>query len=84
MATLVSKPTLIETANLKFLIMDAPKESNLHLYIKEMKKHDVCHIARISEPSYDAAEVEKAGISLHVIFYFDSIIFFCNYLFIFY
>lgn len=68
MATLVSKPTLIETTNLKFLIMDAPKESNLHLYIKEMKKHDVCHIARISEPSYDASEVEKAGISLHVIF----------------
>ena len=36
----MSKPTLIETSHLKFLIMDAPKESNLHLYIKEMKKHD--------------------------------------------
>ena len=66
MASLVSKPTLIETENLKFLVMDAPKESNLHLYIKEMKKHNVLHIVRISEPSYSVEEVQKAGISLHV------------------
>ena len=66
MATIVTKPTLIETDKLKFLIMDAPKDSNLHLYIKEMKKHDVVHIARISEPSYSVDEVAKAGITLHV------------------
>ena len=66
MAALVSKPTFIEHGPLRFLIMDAPKESNLHLYLKECKKYNVKHIARISEPSYPVAEVEAAAISLHV------------------
>lgn len=66
MASIVSKPSLIETQQLKFLIMDAPKDINLHLYLKEMKKYDVVRIGRISEPSYSREEVEKAGISLHV------------------
>ena len=70
--TLVSKPSLIEYGKLKFLIMDAPKESNLHLYIKECKKYNVQHIARISEPSYSQDEVVKAGICLHV-YIFTSI-----------
>ena len=65
-AVLVSKPSIIEWNKLKFMIMDAPKESNLHLYLKECKKNNVLHIVRISEPSYSIAEVEKAGISLHV------------------
>lgn len=64
--TLASKPTLIEWKNLRFLIMDAPKESNLHLYLKECEKVHVTHLVRISEPTYDKREVEKAGITLHV------------------
>lgn len=64
--SIVNKPSLIEFKNLKFLIMDAPKPSNLHLYIKECKKYNVTTIVRISEPSYDKAEVEAAGIALHV------------------
>jgi protein tyrosine phosphatase type 4A len=68
---LVSKPSVIQYKHLKFLIMDAPKETNLHLYLKECKKHNVAHIARISEPSYSKKDVEKAGISLHE-FYFDD------------
>ncbi len=71
--TLVSKPSLIEHGKLKFLIMDAPKDSNLHLYIKECKKHNVVHIVRISEPSYAKEEVEKAGISLHEMYYHDGL-----------
>lgn len=46
--------------------MDAPKDANLHLYIKECKKNNVLHIVRIADPSYSKEEVEKAGISLHV------------------
>lgn len=65
-AGLVSRPSLVEWRNLRFLIMDAPKESNLHLYLKECKKYNVTHIVRISEPSYSKDEVEKAGITLHV------------------
>ena len=66
MAAITNKPSLIEYGKLKFLIMDAPKENNLHLYLKECKKANVKHIGRISEPSYSKDEVEAAGISLHV------------------
>lgn len=52
--------------------MDAPKDSNLHLYIKECEKHNVVSIVRISEPSYSKAEVEAAGISLHEMYYPDG------------
>lgn len=65
-SSLVNKPSLIEWGPLKFLIMDAPKENNLHVYLKECKKYNVQHIVRISEPSYSKEEVEKAGIHLHV------------------
>lgn len=64
--SLVNKPSLIEWSPLRLLIMDAPKESNLHLYLKQCKKFNVVSIVRISEPSYSAEEVEKAGIALHV------------------
>ncbi len=64
--SLASKPTLVEWNNVRFLIMDSPKDSNLHLYLKECERHHVTTLVRISEPSYDKKEVEKAGISLHV------------------
>lgn len=65
-SALVNKPSLIERGNLRFLIMDAPKENNLHLYLKECKKYNVTQIVRISEPSYSREEVEAAGIGLSV------------------
>ena len=46
--------------------MDAPKDANLHLYLKECKKNNVTQIVRISEPSYSKDEVEKSGIGLNV------------------
>ena len=66
MAALSAKTSLIEWKNLRFLIMDAPKDTNLHLYLKECKKNNVTQIVRISEPSYSKDEVEKAGICLNV------------------
>lgn len=68
----MSKPSLIEWGKLRFLIMDKPKDSNLHLYLKECKKHNVTHIVRICEPCYEKTEVEKAGISLHDLYYEDG------------
>jgi len=62
----MSKTSLIEVKSLRFLIMDAPKDTNLHMYLKECKKNNVTHIVRISEPSYSKDEVEKAGICLNV------------------
>ena len=46
--------------------MDSPRQENLHLYLKECKKHNVSDIVRVCEPQYDADEVEASGINLHV------------------
>mmetsp|Transcript_16673 Transcript_16673/g.17424 ORF Transcript_16673/g.17424 Transcript_16673/m.17424 type:complete len:170 (-) Transcript_16673:978-1487(-) len=69
---LTSKPSFIEFKHLKFLIMDAPKDSNLHLYLKECERHHVSDIVRISEPTYSREEVEKAGIRLHEMHFDDG------------
>jgi protein tyrosine phosphatase type 4A len=58
--------SVIEYGPLTFLIMEAPKASNLHVYLRECKKYNVSHIVRISEPSYSAEDVKKGGIELHV------------------
>lgn len=70
--TLSSKPTLITTQSLRFLIMDAPRQSNLHLYIKECKRHHVTDIVRVCEPTYLGAELKTAGMTLHEMAYDDG------------
>jgi len=67
-----SKPTLIVHSPLKFLIMDSPKKENLHLYIKECKRHGVTDLVRVCSPSYSAKEMELAGISVHEMAYADG------------
>ena len=67
-----TKPTLIEVKPLRFLIMDAPKQGNLHLYIKEMRKHSVTDVVRVCEPTYLAGELNTAGIQLHEMEYTDG------------
>lgn len=69
---LTTKPTLIDWGVLHFMIMDAPKDANLHLYLKECKKHNVQHITRIADPSYRIEEVQKAGIQLHEMHFSDG------------
>jgi len=71
-----SKPTFVTASSgstqLRFLIMDAPRESNLHLYIKECRKHHVTDIVRVCESTYPATPLECAGISLHELPYPDG------------
>ena len=67
-----SKPTLITTPNLRFLIMDAPRQSNLHLYIKECRRNYVTDIVRVCEPTYLGNELTSAGIKLHEMAYEDG------------
>jgi len=62
---IANRPTLVEWGPLRFLIMDTPREHNLHLYIKEMKNNNVTDVVRVCEKAYSAAEVEKAGIRMH-------------------
>jgi protein tyrosine phosphatase type 4A len=67
-----SKPTFITKNRMQFLIMDAPRASNLHTYIKECKKHNVTDIVRVCEPTYSETNLTKAGIQLHEMPYPDG------------
>lgn len=62
---LVNPPAMIAWRNMKFLIMDAPSESNLHVYLDEMQKQKVKHLVRVCEPTYSKTAVEALGIKLH-------------------
>ncbi|KAL7529238.1 hypothetical protein ACHAXR_002860 [Thalassiosira sp. AJA248-18] len=67
-----SRPTQITTTNLRFMIMDAPRQSNLHLYIKECRRNHVTDIVRVCEPTYLGGELTSAGIELHEMAYEDG------------
>jgi len=67
------RPTVINVEPMKFLIMDAPRQQNLGLYIKEMKKHGVTDMVRVCEPTtYTSGELVNAGIYLHEMPYEDG------------
>jgi len=57
---------------MRFLIMDAPSETNLQLYIKEMEKYNVSDIVRVCDPSYSREAVERHGIKLHELIFPDG------------
>jgi len=67
-----TSPTLFKTKEMQFLIMDAPRKANLHLYIKEMRKHSVTDIVRVCEPTYEASQLSTAGITVHEMEYKDG------------
>lgn len=70
--TIGTKPTLIDVPPMHFLIMDAPRQGNLHLYIKEMRKQHVTDVVRVCEPTYRGGELSSAGIGLHEMEYKDG------------
>ena len=73
MGSIGTKPTLLEVGpKLRFLIMDAPRQGNLHLYIKEMRKHSVTDLVRVCEPTYQTGELQTAGIACHNMEYLDG------------
>jgi protein tyrosine phosphatase type IVA len=76
-SALATRPSLVEWTSragkkLSFLIMDAPKPNNLQLYLKECKKHNVVRMVRVCERTYDADEVERAGITMAEMEYDDG------------
>lgn len=62
---LPNPPTFLAHKRLQFLIMDAPSQSNLRLYLQEMQKSSVSHVVRLCEPTYSKEIVEAAGIRVH-------------------
>lgn len=67
-----SRPTLLIHGGMKFLIMDAPRHSNLHLYIREMRNHGITDVVRVCEATYLANDLQSAGITLHEMPYDDG------------
>ena len=57
---------MIEHKSFRFMIMDAPTDSNLPLYIQELQKHNVKDIVRVCDPTYSTDSLAKVGISVHV------------------
>lgn len=61
----INQPSLVQWHHFSFLIMDAPNDTNVHLYMKEMKKHNVTDLVRACESTYASDQVESAGIQVH-------------------
>eukprot|EP01006_Ploeotia_vitrea_P034125 TRINITY_DN65711_c8_g2_i1.p1 TRINITY_DN65711_c8_g2~~TRINITY_DN65711_c8_g2_i1.p1 ORF type:complete len:278 (+),score=23.77 TRINITY_DN65711_c8_g2_i1:131-964(+) len=50
---------------MKFLITDAPPESQIPAYIKLLKKHGCVHLVRVCSETYPATPVESVGIKVY-------------------
>lgn len=69
-----SAPALIPVQPMNFLVMDAPKQSNLHLYIKECRRHGVTDLVRVCPATYAGeADLHSAGIELHEMSFDDGL-----------
>lgn len=62
---LINPPTLIEFQSMRFMVMDAPSEANLDLYLSEMEKAKVKDIVRVCEGTYGKGKVEDRGMRVH-------------------
>uniref|UniRef100_A0A7S1BI91 protein-tyrosine-phosphatase n=1 Tax=Corethron hystrix TaxID=216773 RepID=A0A7S1BI91_9STRA len=71
-STTIHRPTLIEAGDMRFLIMDAPRQNNFHMFIKECRNHNVSDVVRVCEPTYDGRDLRNAGIFLHEMSYNDG------------
>ena len=59
---MVNRPSLIEYKQYRFLIMDAPTDSNLPAYVDILKRKHAVALVRACEPTYKSAPVTLAGI----------------------
>lgn len=60
-----NRPSFVEFAHLRFLIIDAPTDANVEAYIREMKAHNVCDLVRCCECRYSPDRIIKSGVSVH-------------------
>lgn len=64
-----NKPSVVKWKNYSFVIMDAPNDANVHVYLKELQNYKVTDIVRACEPTYATEQVQAAGIHVHVRLY---------------
>eukprot|EP00743_Colponemidia_sp_Colp-15_P007036 GILK01007592.1.p1 GENE.GILK01007592.1~~GILK01007592.1.p1 ORF type:complete len:169 (+),score=16.84 GILK01007592.1:70-576(+) len=69
---MMRKPTLIQHENLRFVLMDAPDNSNAHLYVHELQKQKISTLVRSCDPSYSDEPFLQAGIAIHEIIFEDG------------
>lgn len=72
LSPVLNHPTKIEYGKIKILILDAPTNDLLPLYIKEMKKYNVTDLVRTCEKTYNDNEIEMAGINVHELLFPDG------------
>ncbi|KAF7728090.1 hypothetical protein EC973_006728 [Apophysomyces ossiformis] len=58
-------PTYIEYKDQRFLILDAPAQTNLHLYIQEFERWNVTDVVRCCEATYSQHMLLDRGIRVH-------------------
>lgn len=63
-SAIANRPTLIEHDSYRFLIMDAPTDSNLLAYIEQLKRFDVGTVVRACEPTYSSVPLKQASIDV--------------------
>ncbi|KAF8936432.1 dual specificity protein phosphatase CDC14B [Dissophora ornata] len=64
-ARLLNRPALIEYKHMRFLVSDAPSDSNLALYISEFEQHQVKDVVRVCDPTYGTAPLEQLGVKVY-------------------
>lgn len=69
---MIHRPAVIEYQNMRFLIHDAPTDSNLGSYLEYMKKKKVVALVRACEPTYDKTPLLNAGIAVHELPFADG------------
>mmetsp|Transcript_18460 Transcript_18460/g.25880 ORF Transcript_18460/g.25880 Transcript_18460/m.25880 type:complete len:168 (+) Transcript_18460:226-729(+) len=62
--TTLSSPSLIEYKGSGFLIFDCPTDSNLDVYLKELKNFNVKYLVRACEPSYSTDKLKAESIQV--------------------
>jgi protein tyrosine phosphatase type 4A len=62
---LPNPPSLVESANHRFLIFDAPNDDNLPLYIAEWKKFNVHNLVRACDPTYEIEPLRPHNITVY-------------------
>eukprot|EP01134_Creolimax_fragrantissima_P006488 CFRG6488T1 len=57
--------SVVEHKSMKFVIMDAPSNSNLPSYLQELKRNGVKHVVRVCDPTYETDLLQRENITVH-------------------